>query len=55
MRDVNWLSLTYLILVLILIAPAALARTCGRLLPMAALWLAAIVALAWAYQTFGPS
>ena len=54
MQDVNWLSLVYLILVAILVAPAALARNRGRMLPMAAFWLGVIVALTWAYQTFRP-
>lgn len=54
MDGFNWASLVYLLLLLVLIGPIALARGRGRLLPFAALWLAALVALVFLYQTFGP-
>ena len=50
----NWLGLVSLLMVAVLVVPAALARNRRTWLPYAAAWLAAIVSLVWAYQTFGP-
>lgn len=54
MEDFNWLSLVYLLLVALLIGPAALARGRGSRLKYAAIWLAVLVAILFVYQTFGP-
>ena len=53
--DINWLGLVSLLLVAILVAPAAIRMNCGRQwLPKAAIWLAVLVGLVFVYQTFGP-
>jgi hypothetical protein len=54
MRDFNWMSLIYLLLVLVLIAPAALRLNRGRMLPTIAAWLAVLAGLMFVYETFGP-
>ena len=53
--DINWLGLVSLLLVAILVAPAAIRMNRGRRwLPRAAVWLAVLVGLVFIYQTFGP-
>ena len=53
--DINWLGLVSLLLVAILVAPAAIRMNRGRQwLPKAAIWLAVLVGLVFVYQTFGP-
>lgn len=54
MSETNWLSLVALLMVAVLVVPAALRRNRGVVLRNAALWLAAIVALVWIYDHFGP-
>ena len=53
--DINWLGLVSLLLVAVLVAPAAIRMNKGRQwLPRAAVWLAVLVGLVFVYQTFGP-
>jgi len=53
--DINWLGLVSLLLVAILVAPAAIRMNRrGQWLPKAAVWLAVLVGLIFVYQTFGP-
>ena len=53
--DINWLGLVSLLLVAVLVAPAAIRMNRGRQwLPRAAVWLAVLVGLVFVYQTFGP-
>jgi hypothetical protein len=53
--DINWLGLVSLLLVAILVAPAAILMNRGRQwLSKAAVWLAVLVGLVFIYQTFGP-
>jgi hypothetical protein len=54
MESFNWLGLVSLLMVAVLVVPAALSRNRGTWLPYAAIWLAVIVGLIWAYRTFGP-
>lgn len=54
MESFNWLGLVSLLMVAVLVVPAALGRNRRTWLPYAAVWIAVIVALVWAYQTFGP-
>ncbi|AWU94569.1 hypothetical protein [Azospirillum ramasamyi] len=54
MSETNWLSLVALLMVAVLVVPAALRRNRGVALRNAALWLAVIVALVWIYNSFGP-
>lgn len=54
MSEANWMSLVALLMVAVLVVPAALRRNRGVVLRNAALWLALIVALVWAYDRFGP-
>ncbi|ANC90585.1 hypothetical protein A6A40_00905 [Azospirillum humicireducens] len=54
MSETDWLSLVALLMVAVLVVPAALRRNRGVVLRNAALWLAAIVALVWIYDRFGP-
>lgn len=54
MSETSWMSLVALLMVAILVVPAALRRNRGVVLRNAALWLALIVALVWAYDRFGP-
>lgn len=54
MENFNWLSLVYLLLVALLIGPAALSRARGSRLRYAAIWLAILVGILFVYQTFGP-
>lgn len=54
MDSINWLSLTALLMVAVLVVPAALRMNRGVMLRNAVLWLAAIVALVWVYDRFGP-
>lgn len=54
MSEHQWIALIGLLMVAVLVVPAALRANRGKLLRNAALWLAAVVALAYLYQTFGP-
>ena len=54
MSETDWLSLVALLMVSVLVVPAALRRNRGVALRNAALWLALIVALVWIYDRFGP-
>jgi len=55
MENINWLGLVSLLLVAILVAPAAIRMNRGgQWLPRAAVWLAILVGLVFVYQTFGP-
>jgi len=52
MDDSQWLRLIYLLLVLALVAPLLRARRHGSWLTHAAVWVAILVGLVWAYETF---
>jgi len=52
--ETQWISLVALLMVAVLVVPAALRRNRGVVLRNAALWLALIVALVWVYNRFGP-
>ncbi len=53
--DIKWLGLVSLLLVALLVAPAAIRMNGGgQWLPKAAVWLAVLVGLVFFYQTFGP-
>lgn len=54
MGETEWMSLVALLMVAVLVVPAALRRNRGVVLRNAALWLALIVALVWIYDRFGP-
>ena len=54
MDESHWLGLIGLLMVAVLVAPAALRSNRTTWLPYAAVWLAVVVALVVAYQTFGP-
>ncbi|MFS2011175.1 hypothetical protein ACCD06_15040 [Azospirillum sp. CT11-132] len=54
MSETQWMSLVTLLMVAVLVVPAALRRNRGVVLRNAALWLALIVALVWVYNRFGP-
>ena len=54
MSETQWMSLVSLLMVAVLVVPAALRRNRGVVLRNAALWLALVVALVWAYDRFGP-
>lgn len=56
MTETRWLSLITLLLILLLVAPAAFSRTRrrGPWLVHAAVWLVVLAALVYAYETFGP-
>lgn len=54
MSETNWLSLVALLMVAVLVVPAALRRNRGVALRNAAIWLAVIVTLVWIYDWFGP-
>ncbi|WP_169055129.1 hypothetical protein [Azospirillum sp. TSH100] len=54
MRETDWMSLAALLMIAVLVVPAALRRNRGVVLRNAALWLALIVALVWVYDRFGP-
>lgn len=54
MSETQWMSLVALLMVAVLVVPAALRRNRGVVLRNAALWLALIVALVWVYNRFGP-
>lgn len=53
MAEFDWMRLVYLLLVLALIGPAALALGRGRLLTHAAAWLGVLVLLLLLYRSFG--
>lgn len=54
LESINWLGVASLLMIALLIVPGALRRNRGTWLPYAAVWIAAILALVWAYDTFGP-
>ncbi|SMH53527.1 hypothetical protein [Azospirillum agricola] len=54
MDTADWMSLIALAMVAILVVPGALRRNRGTALRNAAIWLAVVVALVWAYDRFGP-
>ena len=54
MDEANWLQLVALLMVAILVVPAALRRNRGTWLPYAAVWLAVIVALVFVWDSVGP-
>lgn len=54
MDETNWLQLVALLMAAVLIVPAALRRNRGTWLRYAAVWLAIITALVFAWESFGP-
>ncbi|QQP88280.1 hypothetical protein IGS68_19820 [Skermanella sp. TT6] len=55
METINWLGLISLLLVALLVGPAAFRMNRGgQWLPKVAVWLAILVGLMFVYQTFGP-
>lgn len=54
MDEVDWLGVVGLLMVALLVVPGALARNRRTWLPYAVVWVAVMVGLVWAYQTFGP-
>ena len=54
LESINWLGLVSLLMIALLIVPGVLRRNRGTWLPYAAAWIAAILALVWAYDAFGP-
>ncbi|WP_188260916.1 hypothetical protein [Azospirillum tabaci] len=54
MESINWLGVVSVLMVAVLVVPATLRRNRNTWLPYAAVWVAAIVALVWAYDSFGP-
>lgn len=54
MDEANWLQLVALLMVAILVVPAALRRNRGTWLQYAAVWLAIIAGLVFAWESFGP-
>ena len=54
MNESQWMALVALLMVGVLVVPGALRRNRGTWLPYAAVWLAVIVALVFAYTMFGP-
>lgn len=54
LESINWLGVVSVLMVAVLVVPAALRRNRNTWLPYAAVWVAAIVALVWAYDSFGP-
>jgi hypothetical protein len=53
--EINWLGLVSLLLVAVMVAPAAIRMNRGRQwLPKVAIWLAVLVGLVFVYQTYGP-
>jgi hypothetical protein len=55
MDTVNWLGVVTLLLVALMVGPAALRMNRGPgLLQKVAVWLAALVGLMVIYETFGP-
>lgn len=54
MDETQWMQLVALLMVAVLVVPAALRATRGRWLPYAAAWLSVIVALVALYQVAGP-
>lgn len=49
---IDWLGVTALLMVSLMVLPGALRRNRRTWLPYAAIWLAVIVALAWGYRAF---
>ncbi|PWC39262.1 hypothetical protein [Azospirillum sp. TSO35-2] len=54
MNSVDWLGVVALLMVAVMVVPAALRRNRGVALRNAVLWLALVVALVWIYDSFGP-
>ena len=54
MNEGQWMALVGLLMAAVLVVPGALRRNRGRVLPYAAVWLAIVAALVFAYSTFGP-
>jgi hypothetical protein len=54
LESINWLGVVSVLMIAVLVVPAALRRNRNTWLPYAAVWVAAIVALVWAYDSFGP-
>jgi len=54
MDESQWLALVGLLMVAVLVVPAALRSNRTTWLPYAAVWLAVVAALVFVYQTFGP-
>lgn len=54
MGESDWLRLVALLMVAVLVVPAALRRNRGTWLRYAAMWLAIITALVFAWESFGP-
>lgn len=54
MDENAWMALIGLLMAAVLVVPGALRSNRRTWLPFAAVWLAVIVVLVWAYQTFGP-
>lgn len=55
MSEAQWLTLIGLLMVAVLVVPAALRRNRATWLPYAAAWLAIVAVLVFAYTAFGPS
>lgn len=55
MNETDWLRLVALLMVAVLVVPAALRHNRTTWLSYAAVWLAVAAALVFAYQTFGAS
>lgn len=54
MSESQWLALVGLLMVAVLVVPGALRRNRATWLPYAAVWLAIVAALVFAYSAFGP-
>ena len=54
LESINWLGIVSVLMVAALVVPAALRHNRRTWLPYAAIWIAAIAALVWAYDSFGP-
>lgn len=54
MSEGQWMALAGLLMAAVLVVPGGLRRNRGRVLPYAAVWLAVVAALIFAYTTFGP-
>jgi hypothetical protein len=54
MTETDWLRLVALLMVMVVVVPGALALNRRTWLRNAAIWLAVLAALVFAYQTFGP-
>ncbi len=54
MSESQWMALVGLLMVAVLVVPGALRSNRRTWLPYAAVWLAIVAALVFAYTTFGP-